>query len=318
MVPIASQLSIQNKHIELFNEHHIEGLFYKKFNYAEGLSQYKKQWIHNQTILQVLDDLNTMLLTTKTKATLLKGSHLLLDLYTDIGSRFLSDIDLLISPLEIDIWEKILTEYGCTPILEKKFHANIFKAEWCKKVGEIEINIEIHTKLFFHLKSEKWELLPTPFSNLTKLRDEDLLLHLCGHLAFQHTFLKLYWLFDIYFFYQLKHSTIDWDYLKLKSKSHHLYRSIQMCLWILDQYFAIKMEVGVIELFELNKKFWWKKLLTINFLMYPHHYRFQYLLLKHATKNHLSQAFLYDLSWFYHYQIRGLLLKPTNPIKHIS
>ncbi|RPJ74721.1 MAG: hypothetical protein EHM20_10150 [Alphaproteobacteria bacterium] len=208
------------------------------------------------------------------------------------------------SETDIAKWEVILRELGYEAISQETFYGNNFKKEWCKKIGEIEINIELHTKLFFHLKSENWQFENTQFPNITKLKSEDLFIHLCGHLASQHTFLKLYWLFDIYFYFQKNASSMDWNYLQLKSKDHRLYRSVQMCLWILKQHFDVPLEKKIVDQFEINNKHWWEKLLTTDFLMYPTKSRSRYFLLKHATKDHLSAALHYDLSWFFHYKLQ--------------
>lgn len=307
-IPIVEKLKIQTNNLALLNEHHVVGLFYHHFNDsgqdASFINQYKKQWIHNQIILEELVSISKHANAHETSATILKGTHLLLDLYTDLGSRFLSDIDLLISNVDLPKWELILSELGYIATSNKTFYGNNFKREWHKTVGEIEINIELHTKLFFHLKNENWQVVGTSFLNITKLKTEDFYIHLCGHLASQHTFLKLYWLFDIYFYHQKYADQINWDYLKLKSIENGLYRSVQMCLWILKQHLGVNLGKKIEDRFEIRKNNWWKKILTINFLMYPLAKKSHYIIIKHATKDRLTDALRYDLTWFSHYKIR--------------
>jgi hypothetical protein len=312
-LPIVDKMLKQNNCLDLLREHHVAGLFYNHFPDPllpfDCLEQYKRQWIHNQIIMEVLESINTQAKLFKTNATILKGSHLLFDLYPDLGSRFLSDIDLLISKEDIEKWKLILTELNYKVIIQKTFHGNNFKEEWCKKIGDVEINIELHTKLFFHLEHESWQVECTPFSNIMKLRNEDFFIHLCGHLAFQHNFLKLYWLFDIYFFYKKYFNQMDWEYIKLKSTRTGLYRSVEMCLWIIKKYFAVTFDENIEKLFEINKKRWWNKLLTLDFLLYPLARKRRYFLLKHATKDQLTAALVYDLTWFFHYKVQKLWSK---------
>lgn len=307
-LPIISKLEQEKNGASLLQEHHLVGLFYYFYHDSplspNGVIQYKKQWIHNQTILSEIELIDKLAKNYDIKGTILKGAHLLLNIYSDLGSRFLSDIDFLILGSDLLKWSSLLSELGYTPILDKTFHGNHFKNEWTKVIGEIEINIELHTKLFFHLKHEGWQFENTSFSNITKLKDEDFFIHLCGHLAFQHNFLKLFWLFDIYFYNQKYSHQMDWHYIRLKSITNDLYSSVQICLWTIQKYFDAKLEKNITNLFEINNKKWWKKILTIDFLINPHKKRIHYFLLKHATKDRLASALYYDLTWFFHYKIQ--------------
>ena len=312
-IPLIDKIISSKNGIGLLNEHHLLGLLPNHLAvssfHEESLSQYKKQWIHNQLILFELENLNVCAAKYEAMATLLKGSHLLLDLYQDLGSRFLSDVDLLIPNCELSKWELVLTTLDFVPIQNKTFYGNNFKKVWSKTIGKVELNIELHTKLFFHLEIEDWKTESTTFSNLTKLTKEDLFIHLSGHLAFQHTFSNLNWLFDIFFFYKKYYLSMDWNYLKIKSMELKLLRSVQMCLWAIRQYLDVNLEDIIVKNFEVDKYNWWNELLTDTFLINPDNRNIQYYFLKHATKDHLVSALRYDLKWFYHYKIQKLWLK---------
>lgn len=311
---IVEHMTSRGDLLSLLDQHHLLGLFFTHYpdhshsiKYQEQYQeQYKKQWIHNHILLEEIQAIDQRAQVNNTTATLLKGSHLLLDLYSDPGSRFMSDIDFLISKNDILTWEKIMRDLGFMPNEQKSFYGNNYKSEWCKTIGEIEVNIELHTKLFFHHDFEDWTLIATPYGHLTKLSNEDLYLHLCGHLAFQHNFLKLNWLFDIYLFHQKFAGDMDWDYLSKKAHDYGLFRSVQMCLWILKSYFNLKLDQKILDLFDLNISHWWQKFLTIEFLIQPYAKKFNYLIIKHATKDRLILALRYDLTWFFHYKIKKL------------
>lgn len=303
-LPIIEELKKETNAIALLSEHHVSGLFFEHFLIEEFQKkirhQYQKQWIHNHILLEEISLISHGLLELQINATMLKGIHLLFDLYPDIGSRFMSDIDLLIDSNDMSKWSNLLTSLNYRPILQKTFYANNFKAEWTKKVGEIEVNIELHTRLFFHLKSEDWRIEKSSFNNIYQLKKEDLFLHLCGHLALQHTFIKLYWLFDIYFLLKKYQQTLDWNYILNKSHKAHLFKSVQMTLWVLSKYFNLKIDENVSSYFKINYDNYWKKILTLNFLLRPYDNKLHYYLLKHATKDRLLEAFRYDLSWIFH------------------
>lgn len=297
---------LQHKNLhKIALEHHIEGIIYHQFknNNPKFQDQYKKQWVHNQILQDELHSISLKLQGTPLTATLLKGAHLLQDLYPDLGSRFLSDIDLLIEEKDYLYWEKTLQDFGYKHLSLATFSGNNYKFQWSKFREDIEINIELHTKLFFHLKKENWILKSSALLPFTKLSLEDTLIHLCGHLAFQHSFLKLYWLFDIYFYIDKFGDQINWDEVVYKSKNAHLYQSVLMCLWCMEKYFYLSPKIALT--FNTAGPKWWQKFLTINFLLNPDKNKIDYFLIKHATKDYLWEAIWYDLIWLWHYKIQN-------------
>lgn len=295
-------------HSKLSAEHHLQGIIYHQFQIENQKNQiqYKKQWIHNTILLEELENMAPHVLALNLSTTLLKGAHLLLDLYPDLGSRFLSDIDILIEEKEYDHWVNLLTASGYKPVDVPTFFGNNFKSQWSKFRGDIEINIELHTKLFFHIKEENWKLVPSSKVPYGQLSLEDTFIHLCGHLALQHTFLKLYWLFDIYFYVKKFGHEINWEEVKIKSKSSHLYQSVVMCLWSIHKYFILDKKIASI--FSLNESKWWQNYLTLDFFLFPDTNKLNYFLVKHATKDKITEALWYDLTWIWHYKIQKKLL----------
>lgn len=292
----------------LLQIHHLEGLLY---HYYQPIfcnqtlqTRYKKQWIHNHVLLEELNLLSIPMQESGITAVMLKGAHLLHDLYLDIGSRFMSDIDLLIAVQDLDKFHNLLLNCGYKKNESTKFYGNHFKSDWSKSIGDVEINIELHTQLFYHTKYEVWNLVPSSITNFQKLSHEDCFIHLCGHLAFQHGFQKLQWLFDIHFFLEKYGDQMDWKLISQKCKNLKLYRSLMMCLWANNQYFSNEKDYLSI------KKEWWQHFLTKNFLLNPEKNKLNYFLIKHATKDHLLEAFYYDLTWFWHYKVlRNMKLK---------
>jgi hypothetical protein len=246
-------------------------------------------------------------------ACVLKGIHLLEDLYSDLGSRFMSDIDLLIPLDKVDLFHSILIDNGYKLNPDYKFYGNNFKSDWSKLVGEVEVNIELHTNLFYHTQyNENWNFVNSKIKNFKKLLHEDCIIHLCGHLAFQHTFQKLHWLFDIHFYVEKFGDQIDWKLLKIKSEKLKLSRSVNMCLWLNLKYFkSTKYNLSL-------KKEWWQLILTKDFLLNPEKNKIQYFIIKHATKDRLLDAFYYDLTWFWHYKVSRIWKLLTGKRKRFS
>lgn len=306
--PIVEHILNLKGSLLLLKQHHLVGLFsthYSFLNLPNSCSeQYQNQWIHNQVLMEELEHIGQLIGTHQTTATILKGCHLLCDLYSDPGSRFMSDIDLLIPLKDIHVWEKMMKSLGYHSMTVQTFYGNNYKSEWSKHLGEVEINVELHTKLFYHHQTESWKLEQSKYANLSKLSHEHLYIHLCGHLAFQHNFLKLNWLFDIYLWHQKYEAEMNWNELKSDAIEMELYQSVRMCLWAMIQHFHLKIDDDVIKIFNLNEHSWRKSLLTTDFLLNPYHQKIRYLLVKHATKDSLMSALRYDLAWFFHYKIR--------------
>lgn len=306
---IVDALLRDEKSTDLLNQHHLQALFFHYLNVPNEVfqNQYKKQWIHNNILLDELQHLSKEMRPFKISGTILKGAHLLGALYTDLGSRFLSDVDLLIEDKDYSNWKEILAASGYSSIETSTFFGNDFKSQWFKLIGEVEINLELHAKLFFHLKTENWNYEKSGVVAFEQLSLEDTFVHLCGHLAFQHTFLKLYWLFDIYFYVSKFGSQMNWEKIIIKSKACNLFQSVTMCLWCLHKYF--ELDNSLVQMFKLNKARWWHKYLSLDFLLRPDGNKSRYFLIKHATKDHLSESLWYDITWFWHYKIQKKLLK---------
>lgn len=286
----------------ILEQHHLKGLFFHLMKIKDEtlLKQYKMQWIHNQLLIEEIKGL-------KQEGVLLKGAALLLDIYPDLGSRFLSDVDILIDKNNYPKWEKNLKDNGFTPLEIPTFFGNHFKSQWVKLRDEVEINFELHTQLFFHLKDHQSNLIDSPINGFKQMTLEDNFLHLAGHLAFQHTFLKLYWLYDIYFFVEKYNKLINWNLVEKKSKEQGLFNSVQMCLWCLNEYFSLDQALQ--STFNLDKKYWWQQYLTMQFLLYPDQNKIPYYLIKHATKDNLKDSIGYDITWFWHYKLKKFLPK---------
>jgi hypothetical protein len=258
--------------------------------------QYRNQWIHNQTLIDEIKNISEHLQIHNISGTLLKGFELIHSTYQDIGRRFMSDIDILIEKKDLDEWKSLLTSNGYQQTKHITFYANNFKSEWTKKIGLVEVNIELHTKIYFHIDSYDPKKMDSPYPGFSFLTKEEQLLHLCYHLAFQHNFSKLYWLYDIYFF--LSSHRVDWNLVNQKKRTLKITKSVDLIIH------CIRSFMGNIQAPPSVRKYpILTKLITANFLLEPEQKRFKYLMIKLLIKDDLKDSLKYFFFWAIHKKV---------------
>lgn len=257
-------------------------------------SAFKSHWMLNQAYF---DELASWQLSPSLKGILLKGAHLLEHYYDELGERFMGDIDILIEKERLADWEQFLIAQGFEDITKETWKANDFKRLYLKHHQGLELVIELHTRLFYQEKvSSLWtKAITSPYSGLYYLSAENLFIHLCGHLAYQHTFISLHWLYDIYLFLD-KEKNLDISHIKAQAKRAQVWRSVRIIAFLLKEHFSLSIDKKLLPPFII--RFLIKVLITPQFLWNPHAFRWRYLIVKHFTKDHLYQALAYDLGWF--------------------
>lgn len=256
---------------------------------------FKRQWMLNQSYLDLLNEFSKDC----PKAIILKGSHLLLEgIYSFPAHRFMGDVDLLIREEDQGLWKDYLTSKGFSDITNDSkgtWEANNFKRVFLKEDQELEFAIELHTRLFFQEELNfSWETQDSRLKPFSILTNEDLFIHLCGHLAYQHTFISLHWLYDLFKLVQV----VDLDFKKIeeRAKKAQVLRSCQLVLWCLREYFNGHSlpSLGISPFVRSLAKIF----LTKSYLVDPTNFAFSYMAVKHLSKDHLHQAIIYDLLWF--------------------
>jgi hypothetical protein len=306
---IFNQIRGQSDFTQLLQEHSLLGYYYQ-FHDLEKESQYKshykRQWIINSLILEELKSISSSLDQNVSPVVILKGGHLIMSLYKDVGSRFMSDLDLYIDSNEYKNWSEQLIKNGFTKRNQKTFYGNNYKSEWTKLVSDFEITIELHTKLFFHHDFESWASIPSPISGFNFLSAEDNLIYLCGHLCFQHNLTKLYWLADVYQLLEKGQDKLNVEHLKSLACELKLFNSAQIVLWTCREHLGLNLTAELEKHFNLNKKnLLFEKLIPLEQLLYPYKNKIRYHLLKHLAKDRLWEAILYDFSWLLHYKLNS-------------
>ena len=268
---------------ELLERHKLGGIFTEIYP-----SAYQKYWIINTNHLNVL---KKEILPLELKACLLKGMHLVSSFYDDIGKRFMGDIDLLINNDDLEKWENSLISIGFEEVKEERWKANDFKKVFIRTKNGMDVAIEIHTRLFFQEeKSLQWDMNPFLGKNISCLNREDLFIHLSGHLAYQHTFHSLNWLYDIALVVNKHRTEFNWEKVFKRARQARVYRSCRIVLCVLNTHFQINSVS-----FSIFEKLFVKLLVTSNFLKAPYQHKYRYLFIKTLIKDSLWQALKYNI-----------------------
>lgn len=275
-------LSLSDKK-NILERHKLGGVFKEDFPEA-----YKKYWVINTNHMRFLSEECSQILL---YGCLLKGCHLVKSYYDDIGMRFMGDIDLLVKPNELSLWTEKLISLGFKVEEESRWEANDFKKVLSRQKGGMELVVELHSRLFYQEERDWiWETVPLYTENLHGLRKEDLFIHLCGHLGYQHTFHSLNWLFDIALLTQREE--LDFDLIFKKAKKAKVLKACRISLIVLASYFGVHLFKG-----SLWERFQVKLLITPQFLRDPYHSKIRYFLVKTIIKDSLADAFRYYGGW---------------------
>lgn len=264
-------------------------------------ADWKQQWIRAQLYLRELQIIDETWGDKEIPVAVLKGCALIGDIYPDAGQRFMSDIDLLLPEEKLSAAIEALELRGYRPSKASSFEADEFKIVLEKTSGAVPVTLELHTRLFYqHDGFHSWQLRPHPqFRHIQALSLEDQLVHLLGHLGYQHTFLMLYWFLDLDLFLRKYGSAVDCGRVEERLRSLHQLRSAKIAFWILERYFHTPLPI---DLPRASRGLRWilQRTVTEQFLWSTAKPKFTYLLLKHLSKDRIRDAIIYDWKWLTH------------------
>ena len=221
------------------------------------------------------------------QAFLLKGFSLMGEIYQDWGERYVSDIDLLISFDELWKLSDILKMYGYEKLKVKRWLGNRHTHFFRKTTGDMSFSIEVHTQLFWHASMDiESESKPSSLSGFKQLSHENQLIHLCGHLALQNSYSRLYWLVDVYKYVERYRDKIDWTQFWIQAERSGLYKSCYFTLFLCQ-----KLGLNLQTLFFRTKK---KNRLSLHFLKKIVNFSYLYNPQSHPIKKVLVRALIAD------------------------
>jgi len=200
---------------------------------------YKLVWVKNQRLLSTTQSVVSMLENHDIKVLLLKGIPLLIDVYKDTGSRFLSDVDIFIHPNDIKKAIKVMNQHGWIYKTNQFPDIDIFSDEQLSRiVKEItfinnqRMEIDMHWRIFEYKGGKKnkdimpfdqmWEYSNKIYhknSCYRTLCPEDLLIHIIVHGAEGSTIKSLRFVIDSV--YVIKNYKIDWNLFIKKTQQYN-------------------------------------------------------------------------------------------------
>lgn len=163
--------------------------------------KYQTCFDHNTLLYDELIKILKLLNKENIEIILLKGAALAVAVYQDIGLRSMSDIDLLIKKDDLYKVINILRQANYAPVTKENV-SNEWNYEYSMNIHffkQIEPRIEfdlhwnlIRPPMFFPIKEENiWEKakeIKIGDEKTLILSNEDMILHLCSHYSFHHTF----------------------------------------------------------------------------------------------------------------------------------
>ncbi|MCJ8277404.1 MAG: nucleotidyltransferase family protein [Bdellovibrionales bacterium] len=296
-LPSLDMKGLWNK--DFLERHHLLGHVYRRTQEKDYYPYWKSQLTRNFVVKSELEKIGEDMANEGVTVCLLKGYSLMGDVYEDWGERFASDVDLLVSINNLSKLSDTLKMYGYERRTEKKWLGNRHKYVFEKKVGDSSIVVEVHTQLFWHkaLESEV-DLKESQVKGFKLLSPENQLIHLCGHLAFQHTYLKLFWLMDIFKFVEQSKDKIDWKLFWQQAQASRLYKSCYFTLFLCQK---LGLNIQPIVYMAPKKSrismFVLKKLVDFQFLYDPRRYPVRFVLVKNLIKDSFFDNIRYWYAW---------------------
>ena len=275
------------KDLLALKEHNIEQLF--------DSSAYLNVWRRNELLSEMVETIQDACFSFKNDVVLLKGASLFFDLYSDIGHRAMSDIDLLVNDFSYPLIKEKLTELGYKEQMGLKWWGSHQKSEWIYE-GDITFVVELHRDLFYYKKNPPLKLINHSRYLLKKLDVNEELVYLIGHFAYQHNMQKLCWLMDIYFLSLKNHNLFD-EFKIRELISYYGLETSYLAVQILMEKFCLSSPMPRLFKKTQFKLFFIKKLLSVNYQIYNFRSPIRYYLLKILMKDSFFDLLKYVIGW---------------------
>ena len=188
----------------------------------------------------------------------LKGVHLAEWLYSDIGLRQFSDIDLLINKEEGKRYLQILRDMGFVQTGDEVSHMIAEQSGLIHYPAMVlkEVSVEIHIDL--HHRQEPYDLdikkiiqcaeaLTINHARVHVLELYDLLIYLCIHLDkhFKGGHVQFTSFCDITNLIDVKHPDMDWQKLEIRCRMYNCEEAVYKYIYLAHKYFHARLPEAV-------------------------------------------------------------------------
>jgi len=182
----------------------------------------------------------------------LKGPVLALQVYDDLGSRHVGDLDILVPPERVLEAQRLLLQEGYRRIhprcdmTPRQQSAHLQKGQHLELYcDEKRIKVELHWRygsprglfpLKFHDAWKERQTVRLGSIDVATLSIEHTILFLCTHGAY-HAWFRIFWLYDLALLF-LKYPAIDWNILMRHSGQLGIHRMVAEGVVLANQLFG--------------------------------------------------------------------------------
>jgi len=275
----------QDKRDNLLQVHGMSGYFeYFYPHLVSSRGTFKVQQQRNLMSEELTRTLNQKLKESGFRPAYLKGITFFDDLYPELGSRFMSDVDIYLQGVDFKELSSLMKSWGYLEVSDKRWVANEHKREYLLKNTYGEFCFEFHNKLFWHRQDPNISFLS---HDLPRIGHEEAFVYICGHFAFMHSCQKMYWLWDIYLYLKTYGDKLDHQKIGMLADHFGFKRSIKYCLKLVSVAFNFEYSL-------FTKSF----IPVFDSVYFSDHQRsISYLYLKYFLKDHFSDQWKYHWSY---------------------
>jgi len=215
---------------------------------------YYQNLLRNEILFHELKKILSELNEQGIKVIVLKGALFAEMLYKNPALRTMSDIDILVKPVDFEKVAAYLVnaDYERSSDVEHIVRERRYHHAQFLKMG---IMIEVHKGLAqprrFKMDMDKiWKRsIPVSIDGVDALRlsNEDIILHLCLHMIYHKFIIYLIWWTDLYEFIKKFEADINWDYVVEKAIEQQISTAVYFSL-----YFVKRIMKAEIPAFVLN------------------------------------------------------------------
>jgi len=221
--------------------------------------RYRNNSIRNLWLQEAIHSVVTTCQENGIEVILLKGAHMATRVYANPALREMGDIDLLVRPVQVNDALSLLREhgFGADNPLPDDFNGHVAGAKHVPRLHRAKAAVELHWTIFppnRDLPAEidgLWErAVATTVARVDTLvlSPEDLLLHLCGHAAYDHRFeFGLRPLIDIDRLVGASGDSIDWPTFVERTVAWGWQRGVYLTLYLARELLDIPMPGDVLE-----------------------------------------------------------------------